>query len=394
MQFQKAPKIARYLSIVFFVYWVTGNMVWFFLPILFEQYMTVFWVGVLTSLTPLVPVLFDIPVGNLVQRAGEKIVIFTGFAVGVLPPILYLSAVPVAFVGGKLTEGVSKSMVWNGSWSVSMKSADEDSESEALSVFLLGMMMSAVIGPILGGFLIASYGFELPLMLWFGGSLMSLYIFYLYIGLEGKKGFFDSLDDLFHRNTYSNDWRHFRENWSGIKLPLALVFLSSILYTFSWIAVPLILEDMGASFATMGIVFGVAAIPGTFQFLFGRLGDKIGELKVTAVLAILAFPVLLSMGVVDSLVVLSVLYFFAMILITGMTPVVHAIFDRNIPDEVESEMVGFLELFKHTGQAVGPIMAGTVASIWSLSASFISASVVALILVTVIAFHYSRLNFL
>ncbi len=385
MKFDRIPEIAKYLSVVFFLYWITAYTVWNFLPIYFEQHMSVFWVGVLTSLFAFVPVLIDIPVGNLVQRSGERVVIFAGFVVGVLPSILYLTAVPVLLGAAKVCEGVMKSLVWSGSWSVSMKSADEDYESEALSVFLLGLQLAAVMGPVIGGYLIMSHGFQLPILIWLGGSMLTLLVFYVYIGLEGKRGFFDSMNDLFERNTYSNDIRHLKENWSGVKLPIALIFLHSIVFSFFWLAIPLMLERMGADFVTMGLVFGAAALPRTFQFVFGDLGDRVGQLKVTVVLALLVTPVLFVMGIVGELYILAGFYLVAMTLISGFTPVLHSVFDRNVPEAVESEMVGFLELFKHSGQALGPFMAGTVASVWSLNASFIVAAGISAVIFLVAA---------
>jgi len=78
MELQRVPSIAKYLSVVFLFAWTGRSTVWNFLPIFFENHMSVFWVGVATSLPPLVTLMFDIPVGNLVQHAGEKVVIFLG----------------------------------------------------------------------------------------------------------------------------------------------------------------------------------------------------------------------------------------------------------------------------------------------------------------------------
>lgn len=391
MNFERIPEIAEYLSLVFFLYWISGMLVWNFMPVYFERHIAnVFWVGVLTSLTAFVPVLIDIPVGNLVQRTGEKTVIFLGFIFGVFPPLLYLTAAPILFGVAKISEGFGKSMTWSGGWSVAMKSAKEDYESEALSVFLLGVQLAAVIGPVIGGYLIASYGFSLPLGIWFVGSILTLSVFYLYIGLEGHENFIESMEDLFERKTYSNDFHHLKENWEKLRLPLSLIFFRSVIFAFFWLAIPLMLDRMGASFIEMGLVFGVAAAPRTFQFIFGNLGDKVGHLKVTAVLAAAITPLLFIMGLTHGLYTVAGLYLITMLLVSGTSPVIHAIFDSRVPEEVESELVGFLELVKHSGQGVGPLMAGAVASVWSLNASFIAASLFALCLFLIASYGVFR----
>jgi MFS family permease len=83
------------------------------------------------------------------------------------------------------------------------------------------------------------------------------------------------------------------------------------------------------------------------------------------------------MALVESLLLTGLLFFVARIFTSGMSPAIHAIFDEEVPTEIEGEMTGFNELAKHIGQTIGPIFAGTVASIWSLNASFAAAAGVA-----------------
>ncbi|MFB6291940.1 MAG: MFS transporter [Candidatus Nanohaloarchaea archaeon] len=388
MEFERVPAIAKYLSLVFFLGWIGGYTVWNFLPIFFERHIeSIFLIGVLTSLPSIVTILLDIPTGNLVQRAGEKIIIFLGLLVAVFPPLLYISAAPVFLVLGKMAEGVSKSFVWNGGWSINLKSADEDVESESISIFLLGINLARVVGPVLGGYIIASYGFNLPFKLWAFTAALAVMVFYSYIGLEGKRGFLDSLEDLFHKKTYFDDWHHIRDNWKNLSLPLVLVFLYSVIFSFYWLAVPLLLKDVGADFMLMGAVFGLAAVPKVFQFVFGDLADRVGQMRLVVMLTVLLTPVLILMGSFQQKVFIAGLFLVARFLTSGLSPAIHAFFDSRVPDEVEGEMVGFLELFKHSGSALGPIVAGTVASLWSVNGSFIAAAGVSALIFLVASHH-------
>lgn len=386
LEFDRVPPIAEYMSVVFLVSRLGGNTVWVFLPLFFEQQIeSVFLIGILTSIPAAIPILLDIPMGNLVQRAGEKIIIFIGLLTNLMPGLLYLTGIPLLLVLGKVFEGLVKTMVWNGGWSLVMKSSDSDIESESNSVFLLGVNLAAILGPIIGGFLIASKGFDLTFALWVFSAWLGALTFYLYIGLEGEKAFFDSLEDLFHRKTYKDDYHHLKQNWSSIKLPLMLTFLYAILFSFFWLAVPLLLDKVGASYIEMGIIFGLAAFPRIFQFLFGKLADSFGKLKMAGVVGLLLVPVLASMSVVSSVYVLGGLFLLARLFNSGLSPAIHAFFDSRVPEEVEGELTGFMEFSKHSGQTVGPIMAGTVASIWSVNASFLAAAGVALIFASICA---------
>jgi MFS family permease len=389
MDLDRIPDIAKYLSAVFLFAWIGRSTVWMFLPIYFREHIaSVFLIGIVTSLPSAVPILLDIPVGNLVQKIGEKFVIFVGLTTAVLPGILYLSAVPFLLVLGKAFEGVAKVFIWNGGWSLSLKSADDEVESESVSVFLLGVNLAVVIGPIIGGFLIESYGFQVPFMIWIFASMFSILVFYSYIGLELKKGISDSFEDLVHRKTYMDEWRDVKENWSELWFPFSLTFLYSIIFSFYWLAMPLLLEKVDAGFVMMGIIFGVAAMPKVFQFIFGELADSLGRMKVLSILALFLTPTLVAMNFTTNVMLLGGLFFVARIFSSGMSPAIHAEFDARCPDELEGELTGFFEFFKHSGQTLGPIIAGGVASIWSLQVSFLAAAGVALTILGFAAYGF------
>lgn len=373
MEFQRIPKIAKYLSIIFLFAWIGRSTVWNFLPIFFENHMNVFWVGVATSLPSAITLIFDIPTGNLVQKAGEKIVIFFGLVTAIFPPLLYYFALPVTLVAGKGLEGFAKLFIWNGGWSLSLKSSDEDVESETISIFLLGVNLAVIIGPILGGYLIAANGFNVTFGLWMFTSTVAVMIYMAYIGITRKESLKQSLEEVLERKTYTEEFHDLSQNWSKLSFPFSMIFLYSIIFSFYWMAIPLLLEKVSGDFQIMGIIFGVAALPKAFQFLFGDLADSVGQVKLLTILSLLLTPVLVLMNFVTSTIVIGALFFVARTLSSGMSPAIHAIFDSASPDELESEFVGFNEFFKHMGQVIGPVMAGTVASIWSINASFLAA---------------------
>lgn len=386
LEFDRVPPIAKYLSMVFLLSRLGMNTVWFFLPLFFEQHIeSVFLIGLITSIPSIITITLDIPMGNLVQKAGEKIVIFIGLLANVMPGLLYLTGIPIILVLGKAFEGIVKSMIWNGGWSLSLKSADSSVESETNSVFLLGVNLAAIIGPVIGGLLISTKGFDPTFAIWAFSAWLGALTFYLYIGLEGEKGFIESLEEIFHRKTYSDEYHDLKQNWSNIKLPLTLIFLYSVLFSFFWLAIPLLLDQVGASYIEMGVIFGIAALPRVFQLLFGRLADSFGNLKLSSVIGLLITPVLGLMSTVSNIYLLGGLFLTARLLNSGLSPALHSFFDSRVPDALEGEFTGFLEFSKHSGQAIGPILAGTAASIWSVNASFLAAAVVSLVFTVICA---------
>lgn len=389
MELQRIPRIAKYLSVVFLFAWIGRSTVWNFLPIFFERHMSVFLVGVATSLPSLITLLLDIPAGNLIQRVGEKVVIFFGLVTAIFPPVLYYLALPATLVAGKGIEGFAKLFIWNGGWSLSLKSSDEDVESETVSVFLLGVNLAVIIGPIIGGYLIASNGFGITFALWVFTSTVAVMVYLAYIGIERKEGLKKSFEEVLERKTYTEEFSDLKDNWAHLKFPFSLIFLYSIIFSFYWMAIPLLLEKVSGDFRVMGIIFGVAALPKAFQFLFGDLADRIGQVKLLAILGLMLTPVLVAMNFISSTIIIGGMFFIARTLSSGMSPAIHAIFDSASPDDLESEFVGFNEFFKHLGQAIGPIMAGTIASIWSINVSFLAAGGISAV-ISVLALYGGR----
>ncbi len=161
METEGIPSTVKYMSGLLLFYWLGRGAVWKFLPVFIERHITsVFLVGLVTSLPPLVTLLLDIPVSNLVQRAGERIVVLSGLIAGAAPSVLYAGAVPAAIVSGKVLEGFSKSLTWNGAWSLALRIPDDHVQSRSNSVFLLGPNLAAVAGPVFGGFVLVSAGFR------------------------------------------------------------------------------------------------------------------------------------------------------------------------------------------------------------------------------------------
>ncbi len=373
------PSTVKYMSGLLLFYWLGRSAVWNFLPVFIERHISsVFLVGLVTSLPPLITLLLDIPVSNLVQRAGERVVVLSGLIAGAAPSVLYAGAVSAAIVGGKALEGVSKSLTWNGAWSLALRIPDDDVQSRSNSVFLLGPNLAKVAGPVFGGFVLASAGFRPLFAIWAGLGVLGSLTFYHIIG-TGHTSIEQPIKDLVHGRTYVNDFRHLRKNLQDMRKPLALIMTYSVVNSFSWLVVPLILDKLDASFVEMGLIFTVAATPWLLQFGWGSLGDRYGEEKILGLAGLATAPVLFWLSTVSSVALLGAGYIVSRVATNGMSPLIHTLFDAAIPDEQEGEMTGFLELTKHFGQFLGPALAGAVSSLYGLSASFLGAGVVALL---------------
>ncbi len=379
MVFDEVPGEVKRLSIAFSLSFLGSSMVWMFLPVFFEQHIeNVFLVGVLTSVPAFTTLFMDIPVGNLLQRADSKLFTFIGLILFSIPGIFYITTLTVMMFVGKFVEGISKTLRWESGWYIAMEDSNIENESETLGVFTLGKNISDIIGPVIGGILAFYIGISFNLVLWFFLGVLSFIYFYMYVGFSTdnyKKAF----KSLIKKKTYSDDIKHLRENWSSMRWAISLIFIFSIVSSFFWVAVPLILNDLGADYIVMGGLFGLVAIPRVFEVYFGKLADRYGWLRTVQFFSFCVIPVLFIISFMENIVVVGGLILLAMFFSTALNPSLHSYFDKSVSDEVEGEMVGFLELFKHSGQTLGPIIAGAVASRWSISTSFLAAGIISVL---------------
>lgn len=379
MVFDEVPGEVKRLSIAFSISFLGSSMVWMFLPVFFEQHIeNVFLVGVLTSLPALTTLFMDIPVGNLLQRADSKLFTFIGLILFSLPGIFYLTTLTVMMFIGKFIEGVSKTLRWESGWYLAMEDSNIENESETLGVFTLGKNISDIIGPVIGGILAFYIGIRVNLVIWFVLGVISFIYFHNQVGFStdnSRKAF----KSLIRKKTYSDDIKHLKENWQGIKWSISLIFIFSVVSSFFWVAVPLMLNDLGADYMLMGALFGLVAVPKIFEVYFGKIADRYGWLRTVQFFSFCVIPVLFITSFMENILIVGGLILLAMLFSTALNPSLHSYFDKCVSDEVEGEMVGFLELFKHSGQTLGPIIAGAVASKWSISTSFFAAGIISVL---------------
>ncbi len=386
MVFDDVPGSIKHLSIVFALCYFGSSVIWMFLPVFFEQVVdNVFLVGVLTSIPAFTTLFMDMPIANMIQRMDAKFLAFTGVLMFSLPGLIYFTAfVPLLFLG-KVVEGVSKTLRWESGWFLAMTESNSQNESESIAVFGLGKSVAEIFGPVIGGLVIFYFGFRHGLILWSLLGFSAAVFFYKYLGFSVDR-LSDAFSSVFKKKTYSDDWKHLKENWESMRWAVMLILLQSFLFSFFWVAVPLMMEEIGANYIEMGVLFGLISIPSTLQVYVGRWADKVGWLNAVKVLSLILVPVLAITAFMESIVTAGLLILFSMALTISMGPVLHSFFDKSVDDSVEGEMVGVLELFKHSGQFLGPFMAGSVASAFGISNSFIFAAFLSLLLFSGVSF--------
>lgn len=365
-----------FLASVLFIAWFGRSLTWNFLPIYFKTVLnSPTAVGFLTSLPALTALLIDLPIGNYIQRTGERFFIATGLIIPAAAAASYTLASTAGFLIGKTVEGLSKSILWTGSWSLSMKASQDDSESRSISLMLLGPNLAAVAAPPIGGLILASTGFNVLFVAWIAAALIAGAAFYRYSKSFERPG---DPRNILKASVFREDAAEVSRHWDVLKHSLGLMFLVSVLVSFNWLAVPLFLEGNGASYLEMGLIFGAAFTPNLLMFGFGKIADTAGRLKSLTGLFIVLAAALTALGLQDSVPLIGLTYFFSAAFTYGMKPIVHTLFDLNVPDEKEGELTGVLEVVKHFGEFLGPLAAGLISGFFSLETVFLTAAALSL----------------
>lgn len=387
--FDKIPSDVKRLAVVFFVYTFGGKMASFFIPVYTQEIVGSYsLVGIIVSLYGLGTIILDIPVGELLDKVGRRMMMWMGlFLRGVSGVAYYLSRGALGLLSARFIDGLGVSFSWDSAWTVVRDKSPRGLESESLATLQTGVIVSATSAPVIGGFLALEFGLR-PLFLVFSGLVFFSLLISLNMkeSLEEKEGILEGVKDLIWKDkvmrTSVKDVR--KLGMKGL-VPLFLIFLYSLNAALIWFIVPLFSRALNADYLLIGGLFSVMYIPGLLRYWFSELSDSRGEEKViyyfSAAGALFALPLVF---VRDIWLLFFLVVAFSLFL-QGQVPSIEALMTKVSPKKKMGELTGVFQTFKHLGFFVGPFVAGFIADAFWISAPFIL-SVGALVLMAVITY--------
>ncbi|WP_099159286.1 MFS transporter [Virgibacillus ndiopensis] len=240
-----------------------------------------------------------------------------------------------------------------------------------LGTLQTGSITGSLMGPLLGGALADVFGYATTFK-WTSITILLSGIIVIFGVKEIKVRF---SDDKEHKKSYSSKevLKHIMQH-----PVLLVVMLISMLVQVAHFSVQPILSlyvsDLHgtANIALFsGMAFSAAGLGNLMMARrWGRLGDKIGYIKIVIVLLFMAGIVYFPAAFVTNIWQLVILRFLLGISIGGIIPVRIAYIRQEAPLSVQGEVLGYNTSLRFAGNIIGPALGGMLAGFFGFSAVF------------------------
>jgi MFS family permease len=363
-----------FLSAVF--YWVSFSMLRPMLALYFgDKGFDVAIVGIFMAVQSMMPLLFAIPLGGLIDLIGPRRSVFIGSLAGVASGLLLLGGALYEqislVVASQIINGIGSILIWTALQAAVSLSAkqreDKSARDKILSQFSFVNSLAQLAGPTIGGFF-SEYGGYTAVFILFGMMNAAGLLLACWLPKEGRA----KNRDISFRfwTTYGAAFRLMRDNRayaSAIGLNAVLFILVDARMTF----VPLFLSNHSFSHAQIGTLLGVAAaatmiirpfvdilLKRMSYHLLMSLSILIGG--ICMVLLSLAPPFWLIAGVM-----------FGWGICTGVNQPLALIMVSNVLDDDQLGMgMSIRSMSNRTVQGLNPVFFGSISTVMGLSFAF------------------------
>jgi MFS family permease len=179
----------------------------------------------------------------------------------------------------------------------------------------------------------------------------------------------------------------------GTALAVAVLLLAQSLIQLSWsggqplVALRLLQLSPGSAAGVTGIAFAVAGIASAIAGIgYSRLAVSTGYRWLVALASILAAAALVLLGLAPTVVLVVIATFLAGLGVGAALPAISAMLGLETPAEVQGRVFGLSASATALGFGLGPLLAGTIAGVLSISVGLFTMAAVALLLAAVVAF--------
>jgi len=378
--FDQIPLAIKKMAIITFIYVFGSKLIGFFVPVYINNVANNYGLaGVIVSFYGLGMVFLDIPIGDLLDRVGRRLLVYLGMMLRSLAGIIYgLATGAPLLVVARLVDGLGVSFSWDAIWTLTRDKSPSGLESESLAVCQTGNIVAAVLAPITAGYIALNYGLR-PLFFIF--SVISLIAYVAALKLleddhQQKESVKDGVKDVVKQDkVFKKSLADLNQLGKEAVIPLVLVFLKTMVVATLWFIVPLFSQSLNADYLLMGTLFAAMYVPGLLRYWQSELSDWIGDKRVVIYFSLAGAAVSLPLILVQDMFYLFVLVIAVSTFVQGVTPSIGALLTKATPKDEMGELTGVFQTFKHLGFLIGPLVAGFVAEAYWVSAPFAVAAV-------------------
>lgn len=242
-----------------------------------------------------------------------------------------------------------------------------------LGTLQTGNVSGGLIGPLIGGTLADAVGFQYTFILTSIATGLTALLVWLVI--KEVRVTEEPMDTKESKKEYT------RIEVLGVifKNPaLTMIMFVSLLVQAAHFSIqPLLalyVSEMGVT-ENLALMSGIAfSATGLGNLLltrhWGKLGDRIGYLKVLALLLLLSSLIYFPQSLVHSIGMLIALRFGLGMVIGGIIPCRSAYIRQVAPEKIQGEIMGYNTSFRFLGNVIGPVMGGLISASFGISSVF------------------------
>ncbi|MCM3740712.1 MFS transporter [Oceanobacillus luteolus] len=337
------------------------------------------WSGIIFAVTFISAFIFSPIWGKIGDRYGRKnILIMSAFGIGISVLLMGFATTVWQLFLLRFLMGIVTGFIPMSQALISVQTP-EKSAGKVLGTLQTGSITGALMGPMLGGALADSFGYASTFK-WVSVTLFLSAILVFFIKEVQLKV---SKDD---RDSKSYTSKEVIQHIVGNPVLFVVILLSMLIQIAHFSIQPILslfVEEIHgpvniAFFA--GMAFSAAGL-GTLLFSrrLGKLGDKIGYIKILIVLLFAAGLIYLPGAFVTNIWQLVVLRFLLGVAIGGIVPLRVAYIRKAAPLSMQGEVLGYNTSLRFLGNVIGPALGGLIAASFGFSAVFYITSALLLI---------------
>ncbi|HPS56909.1 MAG TPA: MFS transporter [Spirochaetota bacterium] len=336
--------------------------------------------GLISSISPIAGIVFSFPVGFLADKIGKKKMLIIASLIFLSAPLLYLLVtnafwlIPVRFFHGMATAILGPLA------STIIAESYDSNRGEKLGVYSSATLIGRTLAPLTGGVIISYFAFYGELT-----SYRAVYVAAFLMSIPVVIGSFmvKTGETSVKKSVSVKEFFISIKYIAGNKLILAtaLVDLSTyfsfgIFETFT----PGYLKNSGYRPEIVGLIFSLQILSiALTKPLFGRVADRIDKrIQIASGLFILGLSVAIIPFVTLFIPVLAVSMLFGLAM--SFSTVATSAFVADVAEKEQlGASMGALSSIMDVGHSSGPLVAGTVITLISVKAGFLSGFILALL---------------
>lgn len=233
-------------------------------------------IGFIVGAFNLIAVFLSIPLGGLVDRFGVKRLLLFGVVCNIVNALILLHTETIArLIVAQIVAGVGFLLHVVASQAFISRLSEASRREKGFGWLSFGAAAGTGIGPILGGILVARFGYTAAFWVVLALSAAGLILL----------GFKDSRESLATKSTYNpvQDARQAGALLMNSKVLMILIFTFAIIFAASLRSsfLPVLLLDIGLTEVTVGFLISVFAVMSTsVRIIFGKLLELFERKKI------------------------------------------------------------------------------------------------------------------